>query len=165
MTPGYIYLLNKSGQTRQRRPCQSTNTTIFQNMSSIDHRGSVCVEDGQSQCLLDTGVRQGPSSPEWVWHQTSPPRDDHCCFTPRSVGDISPQGGPGFAFGTLTLNFWHHIHLFSFSHRICVSVTPHMVTNSFQERGLPIWEIFCPPAHSGTRTPHMVMGIGVFAFP
>jgi hypothetical protein len=24
-----------------------------------------------------------------------------------------------------------------------VSVTPHMVTNSFQERGLPIWEFLC----------------------
>jgi hypothetical protein len=44
-------------------------------------------------------------------------------------------------------------------------VTPHMVTNFFQERGLPIWEIFCPPARSGTGTPRMVMGIGVFAFP
>jgi hypothetical protein len=44
-------------------------------------------------------------------------------------------------------------------------VTPHMVTNSFQEWGLPIWEIFCPPARSGTGTPCMVMGIGVFAFP
>jgi hypothetical protein len=72
MTPGCICLLYKSGQTRQRRPCQSTNITIFQNLSSIGHRGSVCVKDGQSQCLHDTGVRRGPSSPEWVWHQTSP---------------------------------------------------------------------------------------------
>jgi hypothetical protein len=46
-----------------------------------------------------------------------------------------------------------------------MNVTSHMVTNSFQERGLPIWEFFCPPAHSGTGTPPMVMGIGVFAFP
>jgi hypothetical protein len=44
-------------------------------------------------------------------------------------------------------------------------VTPHMVTNSFQERGLPIWKFFCPPARSGTGTPRMVMGIGVFALP
>ncbi len=43
--------------------------------------------------------------------------------------------------------------------RFDVYVTPHMVTNSFQERGLPIWEIFCPPARSGTGTPRMVMGI------
>ncbi len=40
-----------------------------------------------------------------------------------------------------------------------------MVTNSFQEWGLPIWDFFCPPARSGTGTPRMVMGIGVFAFP
>ncbi len=44
-------------------------------------------------------------------------------------------------------------------------VTPHMVTNSLQERGLPIWEIFCPPSRSSMGTPRMVMGIGVFAFP
>ncbi len=50
--------------------------------------------------------------------------------------------------------------------RFDVYVTPHMVTNSFQEWGLPIWEFFCPPARSGTGTPpRMVMGIGVFAFP
>jgi hypothetical protein len=36
---------------------------------------------------------------------------------------------------------------------------------SLQERGLPIWEIFHFPARSGTGTPRMVMGIGVFAFP
>jgi hypothetical protein len=46
-----------------------------------------------------------------------------------------------------------------------VYVTPHMVTNSFQERGLPIWEFFCLLARSGTETPRMVMGIGAFAFP
>ncbi len=40
-----------------------------------------------------------------------------------------------------------------------------MVTNSFQEQGLPIWEIFCLPARSGMGIPCMVMGIGVFAFP
>ncbi len=40
-----------------------------------------------------------------------------------------------------------------------VHVTPHIVTNSFQERGLPIWEIFCFPAHSGMGTPRMVMGL------
>jgi hypothetical protein len=28
-----------------------------------------------------------------------------------------------------------------------------MVTNSFQEWGLPIWEIFCLLAHSGTGSP------------
>ncbi len=44
-------------------------------------------------------------------------------------------------------------------------VTPHMVTNSFQEWGLPIWEFFCLHARSGIGTPRMVMGIGVFAFP
>ncbi len=49
--------------------------------------------------------------------------------------------------------------------RVGVDVTPHMVTNSFQERELPIWEIFHPLARSGTGTPRMVMGIGVFAFP
>ncbi len=46
-----------------------------------------------------------------------------------------------------------------------VYVTPHMVANSFQERGLPIWDFFCLRARSGTGTPRMVMGIGVFAFP
>jgi hypothetical protein len=44
-------------------------------------------------------------------------------------------------------------------------VTLHMVTNSFQEQGLPIWEISHLHACSGTGTPRMVMGIGVFAFP
>ncbi len=36
-------------------------------------------------------------------------------------------------------------------------VTPHMVTNSFQERAVPIWEIFVFP----NGDPHMVTGIPV----
>jgi hypothetical protein len=104
MTPGCIYLLNKSGQTWQRRPCQSTNTTIFQNLSSIGHRWSVCVEDGQSDARLiqvSIGVHPLLSG----CGTKLPPSDDHFCFTPWAVGDICPQGGPGFAFGTLTLKF------------------------------------------------------------
>jgi hypothetical protein len=46
-----------------------------------------------------------------------------------------------------------------------IYVTPHMVTISFQKQGLPIWEFFCLLACSGTGTPRMVMGVGVFAFP
>jgi hypothetical protein len=58
------------------------------------------------------------------------------------------------AYPEVLIGFWVSIH-----------VTPHMVTNSFQEWGLPIWENFIPPARSGMGTPRMVMGIGVFAFP
>jgi hypothetical protein len=46
-----------------------------------------------------------------------------------------------------------------------ICVTPHVVTNSFQEWGLPMWEFFCLLARSGMGTPRMVMGIGVYAFP
>jgi hypothetical protein len=37
-------------------------------------------------------------------------------------------------------------------------VTPHMVTNSFQERAVPIWDDFVFP----NGDPHMVMGIPVW---
>jgi hypothetical protein len=42
--------------------------------------------------------------------------------------------------------------------RFNVYVTPHMITNSFQERAVPIWEIFVFP----NGDPHMVTGIPVW---
>ncbi len=46
-----------------------------------------------------------------------------------------------------------------------IHVTPHMVTNSFQERGLPIWEFFCLHAVPARGLPPYGYGDWCFCLP
>jgi hypothetical protein len=97
MTPGYHSRLGRHQFHKRMRTVLSFACFLFpflrRQPNNLPSRATVCVGVGQPRRPLDTGIHRGPTPHGWVWHQTTPPRDDHRVST-MVGGRICPQGGP-----------------------------------------------------------------------